>query len=543
MANYLHDYDKSREPNKKNNAGGQSFAVDCWTRLERFLILGSEGGTYYVDQPELTKQNVQAVEDCLKQDGIKLVEIVTKFSTEGRAPKNDPALYALAMASASDDANVRKAAFEALPKVARIGTHLFHFADYMKSRRGWGRAARKAISDWYLDKDINHLANQAVKYKQRDGWSHRDLLRLAHPKTVEPARKAVFDYIVKGNVGDETPGIIKAATAAHDDDVDAKAIRELIDGYNLTREMIPTGFLNDKGVWKSLCQRMPMTAMIRNLGKISSLDLMDEVGDDFVTKLTDPDILHKARIHPLQILTALYVYGNGRGMKGDLTWKVDKQITNALDKAFYYSFPNHRGSGKRVMLSLDVSGSMTMDTLCGSPLTPRDASAALSLITAATEPNYLVTGFTCGGDNFWAAEPGGSRWSHSGIAEFPFVKPNMKLKKVINSISNLPFGGTDCALPMIYAKESGKKFDAFVVYTDSETWAGHISPVRALNDYREKTGINAKLVVVGMTSNGFSIADPNDSGMLDVVGFDTATPQIISDFIAEDTDGAGSDES
>ena len=33
-----------------------------------------------------------------------------------------------------------------------------------------------------------------------------------------------------------------------------------------------------------------------------------------------------------------------------------------------------------------------------------------------------------------------------------------------------------------------------------------------------------------MTSNGFSIADPNDAGMLDVVGFDTATPQVISGF-------------
>ena len=33
-----------------------------------------------------------------------------------------------------------------------------------------------------------------------------------------------------------------------------------------------------------------------------------------------------------------------------------------------------------------------------------------------------------------------------------------------------------------------------------------------------------------MVSNGFTIADPRDRGMLDVVGFDTATPQLISDF-------------
>ena len=33
-----------------------------------------------------------------------------------------------------------------------------------------------------------------------------------------------------------------------------------------------------------------------------------------------------------------------------------------------------------------------------------------------------------------------------------------------------------------------------------------------------------------MDSNGFSIADPNDAGMLDVVGFDSATPALMADF-------------
>ena len=97
-------------------------------------------------------------------------------------------------------------------------------------------------------------------------------------------------------------------------------------------------------------------------------------------------------------------------------------------------------------------------------------------------------------------------------------------------MSDLPFGGTDCALPMRYAQAHRRKIDTFVIYTDSETWAGDIHPAQALRDYRQASGIDARLVVVGMVSNGFSIADPNDPGMLDVVGFDTATPQLISDF-------------
>jgi hypothetical protein len=40
-----------------------------------------------------------------------------------------------------------------------------------------------------------------------------------------------------------------------------------------------------------------------------------------------------------------------------------------------------------------------------------------------------------------------------------------------------------------------------------------------------------KLVVVSLLPNEFSIADPNDSGMLDCVGFSTDTPVVMSDFI------------
>src|SRR4051812_30364949 len=33
-----------------NNAGGFSFQVDDWTNLDRFLILGTEGGSYYASE-------------------------------------------------------------------------------------------------------------------------------------------------------------------------------------------------------------------------------------------------------------------------------------------------------------------------------------------------------------------------------------------------------------------------------------------------------------------------------------------------------------
>ena len=187
-------------------------------------------------------------------------------------------------------------------------------------------------------------------------------------------------------------------------------------------------------------------------------------------------------------------------------------MVDALNAAFYTAFETVEPTGKRLLLALDVSGSMASGRVAGSSLTPREASAALALLTAATEPQTHIVGF--------------------GASMVPLgLSPSMRLDDAVRAVSDLPFGATDCARPMLYALERGISVDAFVVYTDSETWAGAIHPVQALRQYRERTGIGAKLVVVGLVSNGFSIADPNDAGMLDVVGFDTAAPAAIADFI------------
>jgi len=44
-----------------NSAGGYAFPVDDWVRLDRFLILGSEGGSYYAGERELTRESGEAV--------------------------------------------------------------------------------------------------------------------------------------------------------------------------------------------------------------------------------------------------------------------------------------------------------------------------------------------------------------------------------------------------------------------------------------------------------------------------------------------------
>ena len=258
-----------------------------------------------------------------------------------------------------------------------------------------------------------------------------------------------------------------------------------------------------------------MTAMIRNLGKMTSIGLVQPFSDAaklIVRKLGDDAMLNRARIHPLAVLIAEKVYAQGKGEKGSLAWKPMAKIVDALDAAFYATFQNVEPCGKAVLLALDVSGSMGGGSVAGSCLTPREASAAMALVTAATEEDYHIMGFS---NRFIPLD----------------ISPRMRLDEVVKRISNLPFEATDCALPMIWAREQEVDVSAFITYTDSETWAGKIHPTQALRQYRSEFVGDAKAVVVGMTSNGFTLADPNDRGMLDVVGFDTTAPAVIADFV------------
>jgi 60 kDa SS-A/Ro ribonucleoprotein len=250
---------------------------------------------------------------------------------------------------------------------------------------------------------------------------------------------------------------------------------------------------------------------------------MSEAADQVTAALGDGERLRAARVHPVAVLSSLTTYQSGHGARGQGQWAPVLPVVDALNEAFYLAFGSVTPGGRRIVLALDVSGSMECGVIAGVPgLTPRVGSAAMALVTAATEPQHTVVAFTTGTHRV--------RYGSSGITPLD-ISPCQRLDDVVRAVSNLPFGGTDCALPMLWALEKGVAADAFVIYTDSETWAGETHPAQALRQYREHTGIPARLVVVGLVSNGFSIADPNDAGMLDVIGFDTAAPELIASFV------------
>ena len=505
---------------RRNSAGGFTFTLDDPARLRRFLVLGVDGGTYYAAPQQLAAENVEVLVRMAESDPETLVATIVEVSTGGAAPKQNPALFALAYAASVPASSAL--ALAALPQVARTGTHLFQFATYVEQFRGWGRGLRRAVASWYTDKDAGALAYQAVKYRQRDGWTHRDLLRLSHPVATVPELKDTFAWIVNGSVGEQVPALVEGFVQAQAATSVADWTR-LVRSHRLSWEMLPDAALTEAAVWDALLDvGVPQTALMRQLPRLTRLGLLPEAGgrtDEVTAQLTDAGRLRSARVHPVNVLVAQRTYSSGRSARGAGTWEPTQKVADALDAAFYAAFGAVEPSGTRTLLAVDVSGSMGVP-VSGMPITAREASAALALVQLATEPHASAYGFTTDGSRSW----------HSSVLEPLRISPRRRLDDALAVVDAMPMSGTDCALPMVHATRKRLEVDTFVVYTDNETWAGDIHPHQALEAYRQASGIAAKLVVVGMTATEFSIADPSDAGMLDVVGLDAAVPSLITEF-------------
>src|SRR5918912_212480 len=325
-------------------------------------------GTRRVPEWALTRENAQALERCLAEDGPRTVAEIVRISDEGRAPKNDPAIFALAMAAGLGDEPTRRSALEALPQVCRTGTHLFQFATFVEGFRGWGRSLRRGVGRWYAAQPVEALAYQAVKYRQREGVTHRDLLRLAHPgepvsaghPTLEVSGEhaRLFEWIVRGTETDGLPrvveGFVRAQAAATPSET-AELVRE----YRLPREALQSEHLTEAVVWEALLEDLPMTAAIRNLATMTRVGVLapGSAGTaKVVAQLGDGERIRRARVHPIALLAALRTYAAGRGVRGRGEWKPVREVVDALDAAFYTAFGNVEPTGKRLLLALDVSG-------------------------------------------------------------------------------------------------------------------------------------------------------------------------------------------
>ncbi|WP_219460968.1 TROVE domain-containing protein [Nonomuraea rhizosphaerae] len=524
----------------RNAAGGYAFAKDLWTRLEDFLILGTTRGTYYVNEDKLTAENAGVLFQAIDADGPRVVAMLTGISTARppRAPKQRPALFALAACYAKGDAGTRQAAKLALPKVARTTDHLAQFFGYYKNLGGKatgrgigavaGRSLRTALGSWFLRDSADDVAFRACKARQRktpqgEAFDLRDVLRIAHPVAEDERRKALFGWIA-GNVSDERA---REVLPAVDRFLTAKAVTSTAEAVRVVTtakvpwEFLPDAMLREPQVWDALVDTVGMTALLRNLARMTRIGTLRPGGEAtrrVVARLTDAGALLKARIHPMDVWLAMRVYASGEARPNPRaashSWEPVPAVLDALEETYELSFGGVEPSGKRLLVAVDSSGSMSYARVSvgGSSIgSPYEVGCAMAVMLARIEKGnvHVIDVDTA---------------VHASK-----VTPRTNLREIADWRPS--GGGTDLSLPFTWALKRRHEADGVVVLTDNETWAGRQHPAQALDAYRQAVSPGARVVVAAMTAVGYSIADPKAEGVLNVAGLDASLPLVVNGFV------------
>ncbi|KAM6949007.1 RNA-binding protein RO60 [Aplochiton taeniatus] len=460
--------------------------------------------------------------------GCEMVEKIKEFSQDGCSIRPDPSLFALAVCSQHSDLKTRQAAFKALKEVCRDPTHLFSFVQFKKELREgmkcgiWGRALRKAVSDWYNEQDAMSLALAVTTCKQRGGWSHQDLLRLSHTKPAHKTTVLISKYLTKGWKGvqlaykDKENAADVARVLSYLEVVekvkhssDEVEVADLIEEHKLGREQLLTDHLRSKEA--ALLKEMPLAAVLKSLGKMTA-DKVLEPGSSAVAEVCErvqsEAVLKKAKIHPFSVLLASENYKRGLGSRGKVKWDPDVNILKALDSAFYKSFENVEPVGKRFAVAVDVSTSLS-STVPGMCVSTAVAAAAVAMVIARTEADTQVLAFS------------------EGVVVPCNISCTMSLIQTTAELVKIPSGSTDGTLPIKWATEQGKAVDVFIVFTNNQYLTCSASPVETLKRHRQKMGTSSKLVMCGLTSSMNTISDTEDKGLFSICGFDLGALDVI----------------
>ncbi len=523
----------------RNAAGGYVFAKDTWTKVEDFILLGTTGGTYYVGETELTEQNVDVLFAAIAEDGPRVVDLITEISTARppRAPKQRAALFALAACYAKGDAGTRQAAKVALPRVARTTDHLAQFFGYYKNLGGKatargtapvvGRSLRTALGSWFLSGEPDAVAFRACKARQRktpagERFDLRDVLRIAHPVADSEQRKTLFGWIA-GNVDDDQA---RAVLPAVDRFLTAKAVTSAKEAIRVVTELrvpwefLPDSVLGEASVWEALVDTVGMTALIRNLARMTRLGALTPMGDATrraVARLTDADALSKARIHPMDAWLALRVYASGWAQPNPRVtahvWVPVPAILDALEETYELSFGGVEPSGKRLLIAVDSSASMCQQVHAGgSPLgSAYEVGCAMAVMLARIERGNV----------------------HVIDVDTAVRKSKVTRRTNLREIASWQpsGGGTDLSLPFTWAAEKRLDVDGIICFTDNETWAGSSHPTQALDAYRRAVNGNVRVMIASMLPAGYTIGDPGDDAVLNVAGLDASLPMLVNGFI------------
>ncbi|MCX8476739.1 MAG: RNA-binding protein [Sphingomonas sp.] len=426
------------------------------------------------------------------------------YARQSGAMKDMPALLAAYLTVADPDLAV-----PVFNRVIDNGRMLRNFVQIMRSgqvgRTSLGSRPKRLVQRWLEQASMPQLMAAATGKDP----SLADIVRMAHPKPADAARRAFYGWLI-GRPYDVAalPAEIAAFEAW-------KADRSLplppvpfewLTAFPLTAEN-----------WAELAGRIGWQALRMNLNTLARNGAFGVAGvaDMVAARLADGDTLAKVRPMPYQLMVALGQVGEGVPLK----------VQAALEDALEQSLVRVPAVPGRVVVCPDVSGSM------GSPATGyrKGASSKVRCIDVA------------------ALVAAAMLRTNRDARVLPFEQAVVKLtldrhaRVAVNAakLAAIGGGGTSVSAPLALLNAERAQVDLVVIVSDNESWVdvtrgGATATMREWNELKRRNP-GAKLVCIDIQPYGTSQVPQGRADILNVGGFSDAVFDAVARFVSNET--------
>ena len=418
----------------RNEAGGVAYAFKPEHMLAQYSATGCLTRTFYAS----AEAQLDKVLSLANQVDAEFVAKTAVYARESGFMKDIPALLCAVLASR--DGELLKKVF---PRVIDNGRMLRNFVQIMRSgqtgRKSLGSLPKRLVTEWLNTRTDKELFEASVGNTP----SLADVIRMVHPRPVDPARGALYGYLIgQPHNADLLPQQVK----------DFEAYKA---GATTVLPQVPFQMLTalnlGKVEWTAIANTAPwhMTRMnLNTFARHEVFDKNDDIAKKIAIRLRSRDAIQKARVFPFQLLSAFLAASANK--------EVPKRVTEALQDAMEIATENVPKIDGKVYVFTDVSGSMS------SPVTGDRGSATTTVrcIDAAA----LITATILRKNPMAEVLPFGSVVCPTNINPRDSIMTNAKL------LASIDGGGTDCSAPMIELNRRKAKADLVIYVSDNESW-------------------------------------------------------------------------
>lgn len=499
--------------NARNEAGGLAYALSPKAALAQLAMTGTLANAFYAD----AETQLASLLEVARQVEPRYVAQVAIFAPRQGYMKDTPAVLVAWLTIV--DPELAKRIFL---RVIDNGRMLRNFVQVMRSgvlgRKSLGTAPKRLVQQWLTTRSVDQLLNDALGQSP----SLADILKMVHPRPLDPEREALYGWLLGRSVAPER--LPEPVTRY---EVFKTAIRSGAAETSLPPVNFQwlTALPLTRGHWIELARRAPWHTLRMNLNTYARHGVFDAEASgepphrlvgELVERLRDPDAIRRARVFPFQLLAAWRALGA----------RVPPALHAALHDAMEIALENVPTLAGQVYLLPDVSGSMSAPVTgdrrgASSQVSCRDAAALIASAILRHNPAAEVIAFD---DRVWPLA----------------LRAEAGVMANAETLARTGGGGTNTSAPLRWLNQRQARGDLVLYVSDNESWIdshrqGATDTLRQWEAFQVRNPA-AKLMCLDLQPYANSQA-PSRDDILNIGGFSDAVFEVLARFASGEHQG------